>query len=450
MILLFTWGNKSSFDGYNCPVQKIKVTEGGPIFDLQKLGYGNEFVLTNQYPQLSKQEVLVIGVLISINLCRKNSNLKVINLEGNAIDEEVFLRYVLSAISFDTQRGYGGTFLLRHPDLCLDEHKIQVLLERKYFIEDVDDAEGTDYVYRRKRVVPTNDGQDKNYSPIESINFSRNKVVSFYRYFNHHPNLKHLNLGHTEYCGKRMLYTMDEKGNLRPEIKKGSKFDVEDRFTTQPKYYIQGTEEVDKRRRLYIKCLKVGAGILIRSSFHSWNKIVSLNLSGCGLYGHPATMIRKILADSKGYVCPLEHLDLSLNALKPTEVADIVESLRDNSRLKSLNLNSTCVFGEVWSKLSLDPDIISDFSGGDSAENVKRSGEEGENEFNELFYKMSNALEPNQTLEHLDLGNTELLANHIDTLTSQLRHPNPESNGHRQVVGDESISLLGKRMEREY
>ena len=66
------------------------------------------------------------------------------------------------------------------------------------------------------------------------------------------------------------------------------------------------------------------------------------------------------------------------------------------------------------------------------------------------FTKMSNALEPNQTLEHLDLGNTELLANHIDTLTSQLRHPNPESNGHRQVVGDESISLLGKRMEREY
>ena len=63
---------------------------------------------------------------------------------------------------------------------------------------------------------------------------------------------------------------------------------------------------------------------------------------------------------------------------------------------------------------------------------------------------MSNALEPNQTLEHLDLGNTELLANHIDTLTSQLRHPNPESNGHRRVVGDESISLLGKRMEREY
>ena len=233
-------------------------------------------------------------------------------------------------------------------------------------------------------------------------------------------------------------------------LKKGSKFDVEDRFTTQPKYYIRGTEEVDKRRRLYIKCLKVGAGILIRSSFHSWNKIVSLNLSGCGLYGHPATMIRKILGDSKGYVCLLEHLDLSLNALKPTEVADIVESLRDNSRLKWLNLNSTCVFGEVWSKLSLDPDIISDFSGGDSAENVKRSGEEGENEFNELFYKMSNALEPNQTLEHLDLGNTELLANHIDTLTSQLRHPNPESNGHRQVVGDESISLLGKRMEREY
>ena len=72
-------------------------------------------------------------------------------------------------------------------------------------------------------------------------------------------------------------------------------------------------------------------------------------------------MIRKILVDWKGYVCLLEHLDLSLNALKPTEVADIVESLRDNSRLKSLNLNSTCVFGEVWSKLSLDPDIISDF-----------------------------------------------------------------------------------------
>ena len=61
-------------------------------------------------------------------------------------------------------------------------------------------------------------------------------------------------------------------------------------------------------------------GILIRSSFHSWNKIVSLNLSGCGLYGHPATMIRKILGDSKGYVCLLEHLDLSLNALKPTEL----------------------------------------------------------------------------------------------------------------------------------
>ena len=147
---------------------------------MQKLGYGNEFVLTNQYPQLSKQEVLVIGVLISINLCRKNSNLKVINLEGNAIDEELFLRYVLSAISFDKQHGYGGTFLLRHPDLCLDEHKIQVLLEQRYFIEEVDDAEGTDYVYRRKRVVPTDDGQDKNYSPIESINFSRNKVVSFY------------------------------------------------------------------------------------------------------------------------------------------------------------------------------------------------------------------------------------------------------------------------------
>ena len=253
LMLLFTWGNKSNFDGYNCPVQKIKVTEGGPIFDLQKLGYGNEFVLTNQYPQLSKEEVLVIGVLISLNLCRKNSKLKVINLEGNAIEEEVFLRYVLSAISFDKQHGYGGTFLLRHPDLCLDEHKIQVLLEQRYFIEEVDDAEGTDYVYRKKRVIPTIEGQDKNYSPIESINFSRNKVVSFYQYFNHHPNLKHLNLGHTEYCGKRMLYTMDEKGNLRPEIKKGSKFDVEDRFTTQPKYYIRGTEEVDKRRRSYLE-----------------------------------------------------------------------------------------------------------------------------------------------------------------------------------------------------
>ena len=37
LILLFTWGNKSSFDGYNCPVQKIKVTEGGPILTCKSL-----------------------------------------------------------------------------------------------------------------------------------------------------------------------------------------------------------------------------------------------------------------------------------------------------------------------------------------------------------------------------------------------------------------------------
>ena len=115
LILLFTWEINPVLMATSAQYKKIKVTEGGPIFDLQKLGYGSGFVLTNQYPQLSKEEVLVIGVLISINLCRKNSNLKAINLEGNAIDEEVFLRYVLSAISFDKQHGYGGTFLLRHP-----------------------------------------------------------------------------------------------------------------------------------------------------------------------------------------------------------------------------------------------------------------------------------------------------------------------------------------------
>ena len=56
--------------------------------------------------------------------------LKVINLEGNAIDEELFLRYVLSAISFDKQQGYGGTFLLRHPDLCLMNTKSKSFLNK--------------------------------------------------------------------------------------------------------------------------------------------------------------------------------------------------------------------------------------------------------------------------------------------------------------------------------
>ena len=66
-------------------------------------------------------------------------------------------------------------------------------------------------------------------------------------------------------------------------------------------------------------------------------------------------------------------------------------------------------------------------------------------EFDELFSKMSFGLEHNATLELLDLGNTELLANHIDTLTNTLRQPDVPNNSHRNVIGGEHVSLLGKR-----
>ena len=122
------------------------------------------------------------------------------------------LRYVLSAISFDKQH-YGGT--LRHPDLCLDNTKSSPS-STKYFIEDVDDAEGTDYVYRR-RGCPTNDGQDKNYSPIESINFSRNKVVSFYRYQSS-PKLEAFKFG-THSIVVSACFIQWTKRKFRPEIK---------------------------------------------------------------------------------------------------------------------------------------------------------------------------------------------------------------------------------------
>lgn len=71
--------------------------------------------------------------------------------------------------------------------------------------------------------------------------------------------------------------------------------------------------------------------------------------------------------------------------------------------------------------------------------------QKGENEFDELFRKMRLGLEMNHTLELLDLGNTELLSNHIDTLTSQLRKPDALGTSHRRVIGGESLSLLGKR-----
>ena len=445
LIVFFTWTDDHSFVSYKCPVTKVKVTENGPIFDLPKLAYGSEFIVVDQYPQLEEHDVLTLGLLLSINLCRSNSTLKTVDLQGNSIEENVFLKYILSGISFDTENNYCGTFLLRHPDLKLNNKKIKVLLEGKYVIEEVDDTEGTDYINKRRREhnVIKREG-DAIYSPIEAINLSGNKLAGFFGYFNHHPNLTTLNLAHTECCGKSSLYTIDEKGKVRPEIRKGSKFDVEDQFMIQPKYYIKTNTEKDRRRRLFTNCLKVGAAVLIRSSFHSWNQITSLNLSGCGLYGHPTTMIRKVLIDSTGYVCKIEHLDLSLNPMIPLEVTQIVESLQFNSNLKTLNLNSTCVFGEVWKKLSLNPDVIPGFEGG-KRDGKSRGIDDGEGEFDELFSKMSFGLEHNATLELLDLGNTELLANHIDTLTNTLRQPDVPNNSHRNVVGGEHVSLLGKR-----
>ena len=94
---------------------------------------------------------------------------------------------------------------------------------------------------------------------ISRVIASGNKLAGFFGYFNHHPNLTTLNLAHTECCGKSSLYTIDEKGKVRPEIRKGSKFDVEDQFMIQPKYYIKTNTEKDRRRRLFTNCLKVGA-----------------------------------------------------------------------------------------------------------------------------------------------------------------------------------------------
>ena len=98
----------------------------------------------------------------------------------------------------------------------------------------------------------------------------------------------------------------------------------------------------------------------------------------------------------------------------------------------------------MWKKLSLNPDVIPGFEGG-KRDGKSRGIDDGEGEFDELFSKMSFGLEHNATLELLDLGNTELLANHIDTLTNTLRQPDVPNNSHRNVVGGEHVSLLGKR-----
>ena len=104
IIKLFTWNNDFKFEKYTCPVTAIKVTMNGPFFDLPKLGYGSEIVVINQYPQLEEYDILTLGLLISINLCRHNSTLRNVDLQGNAIEESLFLKYILSAISFSFRK----------------------------------------------------------------------------------------------------------------------------------------------------------------------------------------------------------------------------------------------------------------------------------------------------------------------------------------------------------
>ena len=100
ILFLIAYGGNSNFRGpMKCPVKTVRVTTQGPAFDLQSLVYGKALVMTDCYPQLEPYDLLVLGLAISINLCREGSTLEHIDVSGNAIAERDFTEYILSGLS---------------------------------------------------------------------------------------------------------------------------------------------------------------------------------------------------------------------------------------------------------------------------------------------------------------------------------------------------------------
>lgn len=441
ILYLVAYGGNSNFRGpMKCPVKTVRVTTQGPAFDLQSLAYGKTHVVTDCYPQLEPYDLLLLGLTISINLCREGSTLEHIDVSGNAIAERDFTEYVLSSLSLSGRMSSdaeeivvgehdGGTILLKSPSLRLNS-LVAGLLTTKYHIPSLlktcDRPKATELLAKSHKC-----------SPLKSLNLGRNDVASFFPFFNHHPQLETLIMDDTEFGGH--VYTTEEKES--GDTRRAQRIEIEDEFTHSLRPYALGKAQSESY--LHIETLQNGTDALMRSTMNTWSLLHSLSLRNCGMFGSNPQVLIKALESSH---CVLKDLDLSFNPFSCQNVVDIINALQTNDSLKTLGLNSTCEFGRVKYKLSLDPDPLPD-----NQDRKSKTKDECENSFNSMMDAMANALTHNDTLVRLDLGNTELVGTHIMQLTQALRAStasmwcDSDSNQERCVVGDETVSFLQKR-----
>ena len=445
-VKLIAYGGNDNFSGpLKVPIETVSVTREGPKFQLRKLVYGEEIVYRDQYPQMEQSELLVLGLGISINLCRPNSTLTRIDIAGNCIPERDFIDYILKAISlrhedyreidFSAQgltaiKHFGGTVLLRSNDLYI-EPMIENLLTVKYYIPVIKDVHDE----RRPKDTETLEEEGFNCSPLKSISFGRNDIAPIFPYFNHHPQLETLNLNETEFGGRSTLFSFDKMGEHRPEIGGArKKFSFEDNFSqlSNTKTKIYDPRNVGGESVLHIQEMNSGMNLLIRSSMNTWSLLTHLDLSGCGIFDKQAQALRRAIGSE---FCRLRHLNLAMNPLDCEMVDTIVRALQINKSLRELNLNSTCEFGLIMPhKLSLDPDPLPP----NADRKKQKTDEECENDFSSMLKGMEEALLHNHTLEYLDLGNNELLMSHIIVLDKSLKEGTLDRLG--KVVGDEKIN----------